>query len=391
MGPVGDLTSIGEGEFPSFAFSITNAGADTFEFQEMHVTVDGGEPWGWGPFSLEPGQATLAHVYYGNMQRCMSEGTHDVALYVNGAPAAQATLVLTHSQDWGSRLPLPSDEEVAAANAAARCRSPYIFGQFDTSAIGSFSDFSIDFKADAAPLGTYCCLFQWAADLAALQTTFPDAHTESNAAGYGGLQVLSNGERVAIMSLWDVYYTDGSGAAQTLRARLVYPEASLDDGSFGGEGQGAHCLVPYDWQPGRWYRMRFSCSTSEQTGTICVDQRVCDLQSGTWTRLCCYDTGVAGACFTGPAFCFLENFDPTSCGDVRCMEVSDVCALSIEDGDWHEVTSAYLGPNGGEPTYSGSYAFGASGGTFWAVTSGVGGDWYGEGRGQAAGWYTAGA
>ena len=50
--------------------------------------------------------------------------------------------------------------------------------------------------------------------------------------------------------------------------------------------------------------------------------------------------------------------------------------------------AAWLSPNGGEPAYSGSYAYGSQGNRFWAITSGVGGDWYGNGRGQAGGWYS---
>ena len=41
------------------------------------------------------------------------------------------------------------------------------------------------------------------------------------------------------------------------------------------------------------------------------------------------------------------------------------------------VKSAFIGSNGGLPHYNGSYAYGADRSSFWMITSGVGGDWYG--------------
>ena len=71
------------------------------------------------------------------------------------------------------------------------------------------------------------------------------------------------------------------------------------------------------------------------------------------------------------------------------MEVANIQVTPIEDEtSYINVQSVWLSPNGGEPTYSGSYAYGSQGMRFWAITSGVGGDWYGDGRGQAGGWHS---
>ena len=59
------------------------------------------------------------------------------------------------------------------------------------------------------------------------------------------------------------------------------------------------------------------------------------------------------------------------------MEVRNAQYFDIYEG-WKQITSAYVGPNGGTPTYEGSYDFGAIGDRFWMITSGVGGDWYGN-------------
>ena len=184
-----------------------------------------------------------------------------------------------------------------------------------------------------------------------------------------------------------MYYTDEQGVTQTIQASLVYPEPD-ENSQFGGEGTGVHRIVQYPWQEGHWYRMQLRCSTSD-AGTTLVDQWICDLESETWTQLCCYDTNIPGATLAAPGFFFLENYDPSTCGEVRTMEVANIQVTPIEDEtSYINVQSVWLSPNGGEPTYSGSYAYGSQGNRFWAITSGVGGDWHGDGRGQAGGWYS---
>ena len=388
VGMTVDLASVGAGEYPSFFFAVRNNAAEALDVQEAHVTVDGGEPWGWGPHAIEARGSALYHVYYDNMQTVLSEGEHAATLSINGQDICSAAFTVTQAQDWGASFPLPSRADIDAANAEARCQAPYVAGCLGIPDGTRYISYSIDFKADAAPVGTYCCLAQWGPDLAGLRRVYPDARCDyDTVGGYAGLQHRSQGDWVSILSFWDVHYTDETGVTQTLRARLVYPEPNEND-SFTGEGTGAHRIVAYPWQEGRWYRMQLRCSTSD-AGTTLVDQWICDLTTGEWTRLACYDTGLPEAALITPGFFFLEDYDTSTCGEVRSMEVANIRLTSVEDETQEvDVTSAWLGPNGGEPTYSGSYAYGAQGNRFWAITSGAGGDWYGGGRGQTAGWYS---
>ena len=387
VGMLVDLADVGAGEYPSFCFAVRNNATEALDVQEAYVTVDGGEPWGWGPHAIETQGSALYHVYHDNMQQVLSEGEHAATLSINGQDVCSATFTVTRAQNWGASFSLPSRADIDAANAQARCQAPYVAGCLGLPDGLRYISYSIDFKADAAPAGTYYCLVQWGPDLAELRRRYPDARCDyDTVGGYAGLQHRSEGDWVSILSLWDVRYTDEQGAQQTIRARLVYPEPDAN-ADFGGEGTGAHRIVSYPWQEGRWYRMQLRCSTSD-AGTTLVDQQVCDLATGTWTRLACYDTGLPGAALTTPGFFFLENYDVSTCGEVRSMEVANVRVTSVEDETQDIcVTSAWMGPNGGEPAYSGSYAYGAQGNRFWAITSGVGGDWYGSGRGQASGWY----
>lgn len=385
LGLVVSLDQVGQGEFASFCFYATNNAPTELEVRELYVTVDGGEPWGWLPTTWPAGSSLRLHVYFENMQRCLVQGSHVANLYLNGQLICSADFTVVSAMDWESVFPLPAQAEVEAANRAADSRSPYVFGQYDLGDGGSFATFSVDFKADLAPRGTYCCLFQWAVDLAEFQRLHPDARTDFQVGGYGGLQHLSNGNWASILSFWDVYYTDETGAPRTLRAELLYPEPD-GNGSFGGEGEGAHRIVEYPWKEGSWYRMVFNCTTS-QRGTTVVEQTVCDLQTGTWTLLCRYDTCMPGAFFKAPGFFFLEDYDKATCGEVRTMEVANAFVKLAQTGEVVQISQAYMGPNGGRPAYGGSYAFGAQDSRFWAITSGAGGDWFESGQGQQGGWH----
>ena len=84
---------------------------------------------------------------------------------------------------------------------------------------------------------------------------------------------------------------------------------------------------------------------------------------------------------------FLENYVPSLAGQVRSMEVRNARLLNAETGQWQDVEQLYMGSNGGIPQYEGSYAFGSRSDRFWMITSGVGGDWYGNGTGQKPGTY----
>lgn len=66
---------------------------------------------------------------------------------------------------------------------------------------------------------------------------------QNGAIGYMGLQKDSSGKK-AIFSIWDA-------DAQTFAGGVVPPCARFDH-----EGAGASCITPFNWQPGREYKLR---------------------------------------------------------------------------------------------------------------------------------------
>ncbi|MBQ1252360.1 MAG: S-layer homology domain-containing protein [Firmicutes bacterium] len=284
-----------------------------------------------------------------------------------------------------NKFTVPTRAQINADTNPHNSRSPYIYGWMDIPDGVKFIEYSVDFRAEYLPRGTYCCLGQWTMDMSGLESKYTNIRTEySSVSGYAGFQSTCTAKgKAGIMSFWDIYAKEKStGKNVTLRAKCLYPGGN---DNFGGEGTGAHSINHYNWEEGHWYRMLLQCDNSG--ATTVVNQFVCDLETGTWTLLCQYDTLVPNGKFKGDIAVFLENYNTSLAGEVRSLELKNVRYRDASTGQWNAVKRAYLGPNGGVPAYEGSYEFGATSDRFWMITSGVGGDWYGNGTGQKAGYY----
>lgn len=379
-GETASLGSLADGEFYTYVLWLRNTGDAPVDMKSMSVSVDGGPKWGWGDHTLQPGAVCIYPVYYVNMKSRMTEGAHTVTWYLGQQTLMSKTLTFVADMDWQAAFSMPTQAQIAAHNSTAAARSPYLYGRLQFSDQLRFSEYAIDFKAGALPEATYLCLANMKMDLSALKKQYASVRTEySSVTMYAGFQRRYE-DTVSIMSFWDIFCTDKKGNETILRAELVYPAAYSGSANFTGEGEGAHALIPYVWEEDHWYRMLLQCYVSPDTGTTLVDQWVLDLETGVWTLLCRYDTRIPDSCFTGPVAFFLENYDPAYSGQVRTMEVCNIRLRRADNGKWQAVSSVMIGSNGGLPAYEGSYAFGAQGNRFYMITSGVGGDWYSQGR-----------
>ena len=397
LGDSFDLADIQDGTYASFTMTITNQTTAPLTVTDSYVIVNNGTPLGWMSFTLAPGQSTYLHIYSENMMKYTYAGTHTATWYINGLPVLTKELKFTESvpevdttKFWQDVFPIPTQAEITAYNISSPAyRSPYIAGWLQIGKNVKFTEYSIDFKADHVPKGTYCSLANWYMDLSDLKKTHTNVHTNSGSImAYAGLQnTITSKGTTSIMSFWDVFATDRYGKDVVIRAKLVYPEPDGDE-DFGNEGTGAHCIRSFDWEPNHWYRMLLQCSTSPETGNTQVEQWVCDLETNQWTKLCVYDTGLKNSCFVGDVAFFLENYIKELAGDVRSMEVRNPRIRKVNESSWTNLTQAYMTSQGGIPNYNGSYAFGAKDDRFRMITSGVGGDWYNNGKGQAAKTYT---
>lgn len=379
-GETAALNSLADGEFYTYVLHLRYTGDTPIQMKNMSVSVDGGAKWGWGEHTLQPGSVCIYPIYYVNMKNRMTEGAHTVTWYLGQQVLMQKTLTFVADMDWQTAFSLPTEAQIAAHNSTTAARSPYLYGWLKISDQLHFTEYAIDFKADTLPEATYLCLANMKMDLSALEKQYASVRTEySSVTMYAGFQRRYE-DTIGILSFWDIFCTDKSGHETTLRAQLMYPTTYNSSASFTGEGEGAHALIPYAWEADHWYRMLLQCSQSADTGTTLVDQWVLDLETGVWTLLSRYDTLIPSSCFTGPVAFFLENYDPKYSGQVRTMEVCNIRLRRADNGKWQAVSSVTIGARGGLPQYEGSYAFGAQGNRFYMITSGVGGDWYSQGR-----------
>lgn len=287
---------------------------------------------------------------------------------------------------WEKVFPMPAQAQIASHRS--RCRSPYLAGWLEIPSDVRYTEYKVDFRAAHLPRGTYCCLGNWAMDLSTLEKKYASVRTEyAHVNGYAGFQKIGTGKMVSIMSFWDIFCKDFSGRETVIRAKRLYPDAAIDGDSFWGEGTGARCIAPYPWKENRWYRMHLKCVPAQDTGNTLVEQWATDLETGKKTLLARFDLGFGGSAFRGSIAVFLENFLEKNAGQVRSMEVRRARYRRADTGLWVPVTDVYLASQGGMPNYEGSYRFGVEGERIWMITSGVGGDWFSNGRGQSGTFY----
>ena len=70
------------------------------------------------------------------------------------------------------------------------------------------------------------------------------------------------------------------------------------------------------------------------------------------------------------------------------MEVKNAMYLDEATNNWYAIDEIYLSSNGGLPNYEGSYNFGVDEKGVYMITSGVGGDWFNNGKGKQGDFYT---
>lgn len=169
-----------------------------------------------------------------------------------------------------------------------------------------------------------------------------------------------------------------------IRPKRVYPAATDYSEDFTGEGEGAHCIVPYAWEAEHWYRMHLRCVTGSVTGNTVVEMWVCDLETGEYTLLCSYDIGYPDSAFAGSTGMFLENFLTGEAGQVRTLEICNPMYLDEKTQSWCRLNEMLINvmDDHGDTYYDGSYRYGVDGNCIWMITSGVGGNWRDNGKGQ---------
>ncbi len=276
---------------------------------------------------------------------------------------------------WSNHVSIPDANDIYAYQGTQR--APYICCEPTFNGVKTYDEFSVDFRCDYAPPGTYLCVNTWDFDDYGLRSRYASVKRDySGVAGYAGFQKFDDGSTWVIMTVWDAYCYDQQGNLTLVEARQIYPEnnrgfESCRDDLVTGEGFFVHTILPYDWQEGRNYRALMQLSNPNDGGNSHLIFWACDLQTGVWTRLIEYDLGYNGNCMNR-CVAFLEDFSRGGAGNIRSMALSNYRARVTGSTNWvsaREATlSCYYSNNG-------SYQYGADGNAFWAITTGLPNRW----------------
>lgn len=228
---------------------------------------------------------------------------------------------------------------------------------------GKFDAFLIDFKGIKTPYSTYWSLCNFGLDLTDFKKTHPDA---TGGGAYGGLQTLIN-SRVAILSFWEIQYTE-NGVSKVQRANRVYPDGA--ESTFGGEGEGTNCIKPYEWETNNWYRYLLKSWQDVKTGNTFVGQWILDVASGKWTLFAYFNTNLKNSYLRGGMSMFQENFNEKYNGSERKFNLKNTYVHDIDKDDWISLPTTKLSydpPSWGFNT-AGTHEFGGTDEYFWGST-----------------------
>ncbi len=282
---------------------------------------------------------------------------------------ASASAAPQDAVDWAALLTVPAEEAQREENPEQRM-AHNIYSDPDLSATsGKFDGFLIDFKADQAGTATYWALCNWDMNLDDLKARVGAA--DAYAGAYAGLQLRPDGPK-AIMSFWEVNYTDTSGNPGKIEAKVVYPPVE-ETTHFDGEGEGTNHIADYHWQAGSWYRMYLNCFQDAQGKTF-VEQWIADLSTGEWTLISRFDTGLYHACFEGGMSQFMENYDADYANETRTFEYRNLYVREYKTADWTPVTTSRLSVDTYWDNKKGNAVFGASEDRFYGIAHGYGPD-----------------
>ena len=345
--------------------TIHNQTGQALHYDVAELMIDGAS-YRWEDVTVKTGYSL--RLSRESMAR-IQPGPHECALRLDGQIVHKNSFMMP--RNWAGAMRLPTETQLSSYKSGAR--SPYI-AFYTNFPAGGMTEYSIDIHTDHKPLGTYICPINWWMDLSALESKYARVWADYGGAGggYCGLQVWNDGTMGVIMTLWDVFTEDYNGHVDHIKARVLYPADAYDtDHDDSGEGSFVHYSYPFDWKPGRDYRLLLQQSTGDNGNTL-LTLWIKDLAANAWTKLFCFDTGLKDV-WIGYTGGFLECFNVSTAPQVRTMELWNVRAHMRSSGRWVNADSMTFAVNAsvGLSDYEGSYNFGRDGRSCWIITSGI--------------------
>jgi hypothetical protein len=156
--------------------------------------------------------------------------------------------------------------------------------------------------------------------------------------GYYGIQEQGDGTKRLLFSVWDSKQNDPKAVPEEARTKLIYKDAKVQIGRFGGEGSGGQSFISYDWTYGATYRLlvtaRVSGSRTEYAGYFFFPEEKA------WKHLVTFSTITNGKLLNG-CYSFVEDFKRDGVSATKVREaVFGNGWLKARDGKWTPITRA---------------------------------------------------
>ena len=286
-----------------------------------------------------------------------------ILLFLSALLITQRALGETTNIRWAEYMHLPSQTDMN--NHKATGRAPYIVCSPFFNGTDGYTDYTVDFRADYLPVGTYLATCNFDIDNRCLLKQYTSVSRDYQGVGaYCGFQRSYEGRGIAIMTVWDTYCKDRNGNTHIIKATGIKASgATFERNKDQQEGSFLHCLVPYDWKEGRDYRAVVQLYGSR------LQFWVEDLANQSWTQLMEFDLGYEGG-YIKSTCAFLEDFSwaDRDHAAVRTMTLSNFRVRDRRTGKWIGAKSAAFRQ---DYDYRGSYNYGSQGNAFWAITSNI--------------------
>ncbi|MBQ8093997.1 MAG: DUF3472 domain-containing protein [Clostridia bacterium] len=274
-------------------------------------------------------------------------------------------------RDWSQVMTMPTDEQLAQEGTA---RSPYI--AFFPAFYDGMTAYAMDFRTDDDPIGTYVCPVVFNINTSQMGEKYTRIWTDysEQVSGYFGFQVLADGRKVVIMSLWNAFCEDENGNVEEIKAKVLIPdwmEGAEFNPDNNGEGSFIQCIYEYDWETGKDYRFVLEQSTGEN-GTTLFSLFLMEPDGEYQTEMFRFDSGLTDVWIENPCG-FLENFWEDAAAWPRTMEIWNIRGRMMSTGEWENAETISFTINGSidVDNYEGSWNLGQDDDSIWMITSGV--------------------
>ena len=201
-----------------------------------------------------------------------------------------------------------------------------------------FNTFMIDFRGIDTPPATFWSLANFHLD----STDFEKTHKDVTGGGaYAGLQTLSDGSKVAIISFWKIAYKEND-ETKYLYANRIYPPG--EEMNFSGEGEGTTYRGTYEWETNVWYR--FVLHTWEDTNkNTLVGIWIQNVSTQVWTLFAYFNSNLKNSYIGGgwgALAMFQEIFNKKYANEERTFNLKNMYVYDRTINNWVSINTSEL-------------------------------------------------